>query len=144
VWCRFRHTINMISKFLETKKIKHTVMTGDDSPKEKAKKWKGFQTSKTINIFIGQIVAGGIGIELFKINSTAKYQHALFVENVFGLDSRLQAVGRTDQRIGQKSACRVVDFLIKETIDEKIYNSIIKDEEVADSIMKKGVTQWIT
>lgn len=141
VWCRFRYTIKLIENMLKKNKINYLVMHG--GTKNKGSVWKDFQKSKTINVFVGQVEAGGIGIELFKLNSNADYQHVLFMENVFGLDPRNQAIGRVEQRIGQTAKCRVVDFIVKDSIDEKIYNSIIKDEEVALSIMRDGITSWL-
>jgi len=144
IWCKFRYTISLISKKLTKNKVLHTVMTGSDNPKQKTQKWKGFQKSKTINVFIGQVVAGGIGIELFKIDSTEEYQHILFVENTFVLDHREQAIGRNEQRIGQNAKCRIVDFVVKRTIDEKILNTIKQDKKISDMIMKGGVRKWLS
>jgi len=144
IWCKFRPTIKMISNALTSWGVKHTVMTGSDNPKQKANKWQGFQRSKTINIFIGQVVAGGIGIELFKIDTTDKYQHILFVENTFVLDHRMQALGRNEQRIGQNANCRIVDFIVKDSIDERIMEVIKQDKEVSDMIMKGGIRKFLT
>lgn len=141
IWCRFRHTMKIIGNALKRKGISYIEMHG--GTKNKGSVWKEFQKSKTSNVFLGQIVAGGIGIELFKLDSDMEYMHVLFAENVFGLDPRNQAIGRAEGRIGQSAGCRVVDFIIKDSIDEKIYNSILKDEEIADSIMKDGITNWL-
>ena len=141
VWCRFRYTIKLLSEMLG--KIKHVVMTGDDSHTEKGKKWKEFQESKTLNVFIGQVEAGGIGIELFKINSGAEFQHMIFAENTFVLDHREQAIGRSYGRIGQKSKTRVVDFIFKDTIDEKIYDTVLNNKRIAEEILNNGITKFL-
>lgn len=143
VWCRFLHTIGLISEYLKKNKIKHVIMTGADKSTEKTKKWKGFQKSKTINVFIGQVEAGGIGIELFKINSKDEFQHMIFAENTFALDHREQAIGRSYGRIGQHSKCRVVDFIIQNTIDVKILRTIMSNKEMAEEIMKGGITKFL-
>lgn len=141
LWCRFRHTINLLSRRL--KNTKHIVMTGDDNSTEKDKKWSKFQKSKTVNVFIGQIEAGGIGIELFKLNSDDEYQHMIFVENTFVLDHREQAIGRSYGRIGQNSKVRIIDFIFKDTIDEKIYNTIVENKKLADEILKQGINEFL-
>ncbi len=141
VWCKFRHTISLLENML--KNIKYIVMTGDDNSTQKDKKWNTFQKSKTINVFIGQIESGGIGIELFKLNSTADYQHMIFVENTFVLDHREQAIGRSYGRIGQNSKVRIVDFIFRDTIDEKIYDTIMSNKKIADEILKQGIDKFI-
>lgn len=143
IWCRFRPAISMISDELRKKHIKHTVMTGDDSQQEKYKKWKGFQKSKTINVFVGQITSGGIGIELFKTDTDKEYQHMIFYENTFVLDDRDQAIGRADARLGQQTKLNVVDLIVENTIDEKIMKSIMGDKKIADEIMNFGVRKYL-
>ena len=141
IWCKFRYTIELLSKMLKT--LKPIVMTGDDKHKIKSAKIKEFQTSKTKNVFIGQIVAGGIGIELFKINSEYEYQHMIFVENTFVLDHRQQAIGRSYGRIGQKSKVRIIDFIFKDSIDDRIYNTIMQNKIIADEILKTSVRGFL-
>jgi SWI/SNF-related matrix-associated actin-dependent regulator 1 of chromatin subfamily A len=144
VWCRFRPSIKLISDELKKYKIKHTTMSGEDNTAaKKYKKWKGFQEDNSIKVFVGQIAAGGIGIELFKIESDDEYEHMIFYENTFTLDHRTQAIGRRYGRIGQNSKVRVIDLIMKDTIDEKIIKSIEKDKEVADGIMKYGIRKFL-
>ena len=102
-----------------------------------------FQRSKTKNVFIGQIMSGGIGIELFKKHSTAdKMQHMMFFENIWGLDPREQALGR-NMRIGQKSKCRYIDLIIADTIDVKMMNRRIDDKAIADEIVERGIRGFL-
>ena len=141
VWCRFRKSIELISKRLDKLKVKYITMSGKDS--DKYKKWKGFQKSKTKNVFIGQVESGGIGIELFKHESDAKKsQYMIFFENTWSLDTREQALGRI-HRIGQKSLCVYKDLVVKHTIDERILESIKENKKIADLILEKGVKGWL-
>jgi len=143
IWCKFRHSMNFISKELEKKNILSYYMSGDDNPKEKEKKWRGFQQSDIVNVFIGQIKAGGIGIELFKLDSTeSKSQTTIFYENEWALEVREQAEGRID-RIGQRSLCRYVDLIVEDTIDERILTSIRDGQEIANRILKQGVRGFL-
>jgi SNF2 family DNA or RNA helicase len=141
VWCRFLFSIRMIEEELIKRKIKCITMSGED--KDKYSKWKGFQKSKTTKIFIAQIESGGIGTELFKLDSTEnQIQHTVFYENPWGLDVREQAIDRT-HRIGQKSICRYVDIIIQDTIDEKILMSIEEHKTLADKIMEDKIENVI-
>ena len=137
IWCWFRYSIQMISDLMKKKKIKCLTMNGSDSSIDKTKKWKKFQKSKSINVFIGQTVSGGVGINLFKFRQKAdKAQHMLFYENTQILDHRLQALGRVD-RIGVISdTIYYKDLLIKGTIDERIIKSIKENKDLADLILE--------
>uniref|UniRef100_A0A6M3XDL0 Helicase n=1 Tax=viral metagenome TaxID=1070528 RepID=A0A6M3XDL0_9ZZZZ len=140
VWCRFLYSIDMISRELNKRKIKHITMSG--KTKNNYERWKGFQECKDFPIFIGQIESGGIGIELFKHNSNAKHQHMLFYENTFSNETRTQATGRI-HRIGQESVCIYTDFLVENSIDTRILESIKKDQVIIKDIMEKGFKNYL-
>jgi len=142
VWCRFRYTIQLIKSALENIGIKYITMYGADTGKKKYEKWNGFQKSKNINVFVGQIESGGFGIELFKIGSKAKQQHMIFYELTWSPDAYDQASGRI-HRIGQKSVCRYTNMYIANTIDERIINSKNEKKEIADLIIEKGARNFL-
>lgn len=134
VWCKFRFSINMIEEELRKLKIKYLTMHGDT--KDKYAAWKGFQQSREHNIFIGQIVSGGIGIELFKLEDTEKNsQYTFFYENDWVPDVRLQATGRPN-RIGQRARTLFYkDLVLEKTIDEYILQTISDKKKVIDSLV---------
>lgn len=141
VWVRFLPSIDLISGALKKLKIKHVTMQGSDGV-DKYAKWKGFQKTKT-PIIIAQVASGGIGTELFKLDSKAdEAQHMLFYENTWSLDIREQAEGR-NFRIGQKSMCRYVDLVIDHTIDTQILGSLKAKTDIAKSIMDGGVEKFL-
>jgi len=132
----------MISSILKKLKIKHVVMTGADSAKEKSAKWKGYQHDKTMPVFIGQIAASGIGINLFKEDTEDTFQHSLFYARSFILDHYVQALGRTD-RIGQNASPRYINFILKGTIDERINETLKERKSIAELIMAKNTRGWL-
>lgn len=137
IWCRFKPSIAMIADAMKKAKIKYLTMSGDD--KDKFAKWGKFQEDSSISVFIGQSEAGGIGTELFKMDSDKdKSQHMVFYENTWSKDIREQAEGR-NHRIGQESTCIYIDILIEDTIDTRIMEVIQENAEVAKTIMKHGV-----
>ena len=140
IWCRFLHSISMLENRLIKKGIKCATMCG--KTKDKYAVWKGFQQND-IPVFIGQVASGGIGIELFKQDSSPdKIQHMISYENTWGMDVKLQAEGRI-HRIGQKSVCRYIDMVVKNSIDERILNAFKENKNIADQILKKGVEKVI-
>lgn len=141
IFCLFRFSLHMIEEILKKKRIKCITMSGSDSRNQKDQKWKGFQLAKDIPVYIGQIVSGGIGIELFKIESGDSYQHTFFYEH-HTFEARDQAMGRI-HRLGQKSICRYLDFVMLNTYDERRYNIIKNDMSIADAIENAGVKRFL-
>lgn len=132
IWCRFKKSIKLIKERLKKEKIKCITMDGDT--KDKYAAWKGFQTSD-IPVFVGQIKAGGIGIELFKVDADYdKSQYMIFYENDWAPGTREQAEGRID-RIGQNNKVVYVDIFIEKTIDTRVLEVIRGEKKVADTIL---------
>jgi len=127
----------MIANKLKEKKIKSITMQGSD--KDKYAKWKGFQKSRDIDVFIGQVSAGSVGIELFKLEEeNAEFQHMIFYEYTWTLDDIEQAKGRID-RIGQRSKVRYLTLYVQGTIDETMLEVIQDRKKIADLIIERGI-----
>lgn len=133
---RFRKSNERICEELKKKNIKYLSMIGGG--KDNKTVWKEYQRSKDIPVFVVQIESGGIGIELFKIDSTAKFQHMAFMENHPSLDFREQVMPRID-RIGQLSTCIFTDFVVKNTYDTKLLKALIEKKKISDIILNDGV-----
>lgn len=142
VWCRFHASLDLVCNTLKEKEIKTIKMSGKDNHKKKEEKWRTYQSSKEIKVFVGQIEAGGIGIELFKLDSEDVYQHTIYYEKTWVKDHYEQSLGRTD-RIGQNATCRYVNIMIEDTIDERIHNCNEKDIRISDAIMGKGIKNFL-
>jgi len=144
IWCKFHKSIDMISNTLKSKKIKHSILDGRVTNKdEKYKRWKSYQEDENMHVFVGQKESGGFGIELFKMESSSeKYQHDITYEDTFSYDVSEQAQGRI-HRLGQKSTCRYVNLLLKDTIDEKIYKSRLEKKKLIDEIMNIGPVNFL-
>ena len=148
IWCRFTKSIDMISDMLKKKKIEHTIMDGRTKANEKYNTWKGFQRSESSQVFIGQVESGGLGVELFKIDENDKaiedeHQTMIMYENQWSPDVKEQAQGRIHRLISY-SKCRYIDLIIKDTIDERILESLNNKQEVADAIMKTDTRTFLT
>jgi SNF2 family DNA or RNA helicase len=145
IWCRFTKSIDMIANALNKLDIKYVIMDG--RTKDKYETWKGFQKSKLINVFIGQVESGGLGIELYKIDENGKaidhkYQTMVHYENTWVLDDRIQAQGRI-HRATSVAKCRYIDLVVENTIDEKILNTLQNNKKVADAIMQQGIENFL-
>lgn len=143
IWCKFSYTIDMIAEKL--KKFDVLILDGRISNKnQKYSIWREFQKSNSKNILIVQSESGGFGIELFKENpkEKAKHEHSIIYENTWSPDTREQLKARI-LRGGLKSACRVADIVVKDTIDERILDVLKKKKEIADMIEKVGIKQFL-
>jgi len=137
VWTRFIPSLDLIAEKLDKLKIKYVRLTGQGA--DKAKRFKEIERYQNtdVPVCLG-IIDLGIGIELFKKESKAAYQHTIFYENAWALDKREQAVGRI-HRIGQKSVCRYVDIVVEDSIDIKILDVIRGNQAIADLILERGI-----
>ena len=140
IWCRFTKSINMFSSRLKSMKIKHLILDGRiKNNDEKDKIWRKFQTSKSINVFIGQIESGGFGIELFKEHmKEGKYQNVLTYENMWSPDIQKQKNSRVIRR-GLTSPCRLIEVIVENTIDEKILKVVSDKKKISDIIVDDGI-----
>ena len=132
VWCRFRKSIELIGKMLEEKKIKYVELHGDIVNRQEV--INDFNSKKDIEVFIGQIQTGGMGINLIASSITIYY------DNTFSLEDRLQSEAR-NHRIGQENKVAYIDLIYQKTIDEVIWKAIIKKQDVSKKLIRcyKGI-----
>lgn len=121
-----RDVIAMLEKGLE--KFKPVVVTGDTPEQDRFKAVEAFQSGKT-NLFIGQIKAAGVGITLTRSSTV------LLAELDWSPATVLQAVDRV-HRIGQKNAVQIINFVVKDSIDEAVarvvFNKVRLFKQVLD------------
>lgn len=109
----FAYHRNLIEMFKnQFSKLKPSVITGDTLPKDRHDAVKRFQSGDT-NLFIGQIVAAGVGITL------TRSSNVVLAELDWSPSTIAQAVDRC-HRIGQKNVVNVYDFVVPNSIDETI------------------------
>jgi SWI/SNF-related matrix-associated actin-dependent regulator of chromatin subfamily A-like protein 1 len=92
-----------------------------------------FQRDKKTRLFIGNMKAAGVGIDLWAASTCA------FVELDFVPGNHTQAEGRL-HRIGQKDAVTTFYLVAKDTIEEKLCKLIQEKQEVLTATLdgKKG------
>lgn len=127
IWCRFLPTVELLNNTFKDK-YSVSVLTGDTHTRDRQKIIDDFQNGKT-NIFIGQILAGGMGINLFKADT-----EVFFEKSFLSPSSIIQAEDRL-HRIGQKNNVTVISLVSKNTIDEKWEKLLEKKRDVAEQIL---------
>jgi len=129
IWCKYLFSISIIEKMLEKMGINYLVIKGDVKDKSGVAKIFQETTIEDIPVMVGQIQAGGIGLNLHK--ATVE----VFYENCWRLLDRQQAEDRC-HRLGTKKNVTIVDMVMSNTIDEEILKAIRKKEEIANYILK--------
>lgn len=102
-------------------------VTGDDNEKQKQASVDKFQNDPTCQLFVGNIIAAGVGLTL-----TAASQVA-FIEQWWNPAINEQAEDRC-HRIGQKDSVNCIYFLGRSTIDEKIYDIVDKKRAMVAAV----------
>ena len=87
-----------------------------------------------LKYFISNPHTGGRGITL----TEAKV--LIFYSNSYDLELRIQAEDRI-HRIGQNHSCTYIDLVSKNTVDEKILDSLLKKVDISNQILGE-VRQW--
>lgn len=88
IWTNFIYTYTMLSKMLTGMKVKHVMLTGQQSIKEKDDAIYGFENDDTIRVVIANAQSASVGINLI----AAKY--SIVYSRDFSLANYLQAKAR--------------------------------------------------
>lgn len=125
IWAKFRYDINRIVSGLREKYGSDSVavFTGDTKIKDRQNEVDKFKSSS--RFFVATQSCGGHGLTLNEAS------HVIFYSNSFKYSERLQAEDRC-HRMGQDKEVHYID-IISSGIDEKIWESLSKKENVAES-----------
>lgn len=125
IWAKFRYDINRIVSGLREKYGSKSVavFTGDTKIKDRQAEVDKFKSSA--RFFVATQSCGGHGLTLNEAG------YVIFYSNSFKYSERLQAEDRC-HRMGQDKVVQYID-IISSGIDEKIWNSLSKKENVAES-----------
>lgn len=131
IFAEFKESINQIKKALDKEKIKYIVLDGDQKDKNI---WKQFQDKDDIQVIVCQYASANAGINLYKSS------HTIFYEPNLSTTVISQAKDRS-HRIGVKNACNYYWLITRDTLEEDIYKTLVKNEdfnqEVLLDIMKR-------
>ena len=106
------------------------VYNGKISPKEKDEAKKKFMTDDTCKVFIGNIIAAGVGLTL-----TAS--RIMIFNNFDWVPGNCRQMEDRIYRIGQTRDCHIFYQFFKNTQYEKMWNTVLRKELVINQIIKK-------
>ena len=113
VFVPFRHTIDLVSKFLTEEGVANEVICGDVSARERGEIFKRFQEQENPRVLVIQPQSASHGVTLTAANTV------VFWSPVMSVETYLQCIARID-RVGQKNKMTVV-LLQGSGVERKMY-----------------------
>ena len=113
VFVPYRHTIEIVSKFLDSHYISNDIINGDVTATKRASIINEFQTSDNPRILVIQPQSASHGVTLTRANVV------LFWSPVMSVEVYLQCIARMD-RVGQKNKMTVV-HLQGSDVEKRMY-----------------------
>ena len=131
--CHFNAEAERIFNTLEQANYKCCLQTGW----KKVGSLEGFKQGK-YSILVANIKVISMGFNLQE-----KCHHMIFYSNTFSLEDRIQVEARI-YRAGQKNKCIYLDYIMKDTIDMKVYAALKQKKQLADYIRDTSVEDMLT
>ncbi|MFW7377861.1 MAG: DEAD/DEAH box helicase [Oligoflexus sp.] len=128
IYSQYINMIKMISSYLKDQEIDHAVLTG--STRNRGQVIQRFQTDPQCKVFIGSLLAGGIGIDLTAASVVIHY------DRWWNASKENQATDRV-YRIGQNKNVQVMKLVTRGTLEEKIDALIQSKRELFEKFMDK-------
>ena len=129
VFSQYTATISEIAQRLKEKKIKCVTLTGSDDMNQRQKSVDEFQNNNEVKVFVANIKAGGVGLNL-----TAG-SIVIFADMDWSPEIHRQAEDRA-HRIGQAGTVNVYYYTCPGTIEDEIIDILNSKKSVADQILE--------
>ena len=126
VIARFSAEIKAIKKQLEKKHILYSQVSGE--VKDRGTQIHSFQNDPTVSVFIGQIATAGLGITLTAASTMVFYSLDYSMSNFEQTKARIH-------RTGQQKNCTYIYLVAKNTVDEKVLNSLQNKADLAKALV---------
>jgi SNF2 family DNA or RNA helicase len=139
IWANYIHNIEDISKYLKKKYGQHSTVTMYGATNVSARKQaiQFFQENPECRFFVANPQTGGHGLTL----TAASY--VIYFSNNYNLELRLQSEDRA-HRIGQKKNVVYIDLIAKDTVDQKIVESLVNKNKISAETMGEEIKSWLS
>lgn len=136
IWCRYKRDVMAVESLLRSKfKFPCCKITGGSSQADRRKAVHDFHTSP--HVFIGQIRAGGLGIDLTPAS------HVIYFSNEYSLEARLQSEDRCHRPGQTGERVLYIDLVVKKSIDEVVLRALRKKKSVSESLLDKQTLKGV-
>lgn len=133
VFSQYVKMIDIITAYLAEKGITYVSLVGKSRNREKLV--HRFQTDPSVQVFVGSLLAGGVGIDLTAASVVIHY------DRWWNASKENQATDRV-HRMGQKHSLLVLKLVTLGTIEEKIDAMIHHKQELFDTFLTKDSTTF--
>jgi len=146
VFSHYLEMLSIIEQWLKAKHIGFSSLRG--STRNRAEVIKRFQEDNSCRVFVGSLMAGGLGIDLTSASVVIHY------DRWWNAAREDQATDRV-HRIGQKRSVQVFKLITRGTLEEKIdniikqkaflMNSVVESEEtIVKRLSRKEIIELLT
>ena len=129
IFSQYVKMIEIITDYLDEQKIRHVSLVGHSKNREQLV--SRFQNDPSISVFVGSLLAGGVGIDLTAASVVIHY------DRWWNASKENQATDRV-HRIGQKNSLLVLKLVTLDTIEEKIDQMIEKKQKLFDIFLAQN------
>ncbi len=126
IWCLYKEDIRLICEKLDVHSYEE--YHGGIDHLERVEALIRFKNDPECRFFIGTQATGGMGLTLTEATTVIYYSQG------YDLERRLQSEDRA-HRIGQKETVTYIDMVVKDSIDEKIVESLKSKQNLADLVL---------
>lgn len=128
IFVRFREDIRRLHEQFDLQKIDHAILSGSVPAKQRDSLVERFHNDQSLQVFIAQIQAGSLGIDLTPADAAIFYSLDYNAANYWQAQDRLH-------RIGQNRKVTYYHLVVPRTIDQVVLN-VLKDKgNVAEAII---------
>jgi SNF2 family DNA or RNA helicase len=130
VFCRYLSEISAISQMFDDLNISNQVITGATKMELRNDILDRFKIDKELRCIILNIQVGSVGIDLTSTDTMIYYSHS------YSYDDYIQSRSRI-HRNGQINKCTYIHLISRDTIDERVMESLEEKANVADRIVDR-------
>ena len=127
VFSQYLEMLDMMGNWLNTLDVRYETLRG--STRDRGKVVERFQTDPHCNVFLGSLMAGGLGIDLTAASVVIHY------DRWWNAAREDQATDRV-HRIGQTRGVQVFKLITKGTLEEKIDTMITTKANLMNSVVE--------
>lgn len=130
VWAVFRRNYLQIAKICEKLALPFTMLTGEQSAKEKTEQVYKFENDPTVRVMIANQGAGGVGVNLVAAS------YSIYYSRNFSLEADLQSEAR-NYRGGSERHEKItrIDLVAPKTIDALVLQALATKQTVSNQIL---------
>lgn len=130
IFVRFREDIRRLSEALTQRKVRHAILSGSVPPRQRDSLVEEFHEDPNLQIFIAQIQAGSLGIDLTPADVAIFYSLDYNAANYWQAQDRLH-------RIGQSKKVTYYHLVVPRSIDQVVLRILEAKGNLAEAVIHK-------